>query len=240
MALNLLAIVQEFCRGRALPVPNGVQGSADAQITQIQAMLNELCFDLITRRGFQQNTREATFTSIAAEDQGDINTLAPYGFEGIMLESLFDRTQRLPLYGGLGSSEWQARKAFQITGPEYQFRLRNDKFLFNPALPADHEIAFEYFSSYFIVNNSGSGDPYKPYWTLDTDTFVWGDAIPLAWLKWKWPSAKGFDYAEEFNAYERLIAAKLSRTNAPPRIHMDDGQRDFTPGIWVPAGNWPV
>lgn len=238
--MNMLQLVQEFCARRSLPIPTGVQSSADAQIRQLQAMLNQLNEDLVTRRAFEQNTRECTFVSIAGEDQGNINTLCPYGYQGILLETVFDRTQRLPLFGGLGPSEWQARKAFNITGPQYQFRIRNNKMLFSPALPVTHTIAFEYLSGYFVADAVTVGTPYKQYWTLDTDTCTLGDQLPLTWLGWKWPAAKGFDYAEEFNAYERMVSSQLSRDNAPTRVDMSGNCNDLRPGIWVPAGNWTV
>jgi hypothetical protein len=239
--MNMLQLVQEFCGRRGLPVPTGVQSSTNAQVIQIKGMLNTFCEDLVTRKAWQENTIETTFVSTAAEDQGSILTICPYGFEGIVLETMFDRTQRVPLYGGLNASEWQVRKALQITGPQYQFRLRQNRLMFSPALPASHTIAFEYQSSYFVqANETSPPAPYKAYWTFDTDSCTLGDQLPLMFMAWKWPALKGFDYAEEFAAYERMLAAKLARNASPPVVDMSGTTQDLRPGIWVPSGNWMV
>lgn len=59
----------------------------------------------------------------------------------------------------------------------------------------------EWFDALWVRD---AGAP-KQYVTKDTDTFVLNDALPLAWLAWKWKSAKGLEYAEDFNVYERLV-----------------------------------
>lgn len=235
MAMNLLQLVQEFCGGRGLPVPSYVVGNPDPGVLQIKAILNEFLLDLQTRKAWQRNTFETVFTSVAGEDQGDILTLCPFGFEQILWETIFDRTERLPLRGGVSPAEWQARKAFQITGPWYQFRLRQNRLLFSPDLPVDHEIAFEYYGSNFVWT---AGDVAITTWTTDTDTCTLGDGLPRLYLGWKWPMKKGFDYAEDFAAYERLLAVKAARDNRPPAVDLAGNTCDFRPGIFVPEGNW--
>lgn len=236
--MNLLQIVQEFCGVRALPVPSVVIGSPDPQIIQIKGLLNNWLTDLVTRRMWSVNTIQAQLTTLAQEDQGSINTIAPFGFVNIVPETMFDRTQRLPVYGGTSPQEWQARKAFNITGPYYQFRLRQDRLLFTPSSPSGHEVYFEYFSNYF-VRLAADGTP-KKFWTLDTDLPALDDTLALAWLQWAWPKAKGFEYAEDFAQYERLLAMYSAGDNAPPTLNLAGRTCDLRPGIFVPAGSWPV
>lgn len=233
--MTMLTIIQDFCGRSKLPIPASAQSSSDPQIIQIVGLLREFCDDLTTRKVWSQNTLEATFVSTAAEDQGAMTTLAPYGCEEIILESIFDRTQRLPLLGGIGSAEWQARKAFNFTGPLYDFRLRGGHLLFNPALPAGHTIAFEYFSSYFIL--SAAAVPQQ-YFVNDTDTLPLGDRIATAYLRWAWKKDKGFDYAEEFAQYERLVATQSARDARPQKVNMGSRDCDMQPGIFVPYGSW--
>jgi hypothetical protein len=237
--MNLLQIVQAFCGRRALPIPTSVISNPDPGVLQYLGIMNELLEDLQIRNAWQRNTFETTFVSTASEDQGNINTLCPYGFEAILWETLFDRTQRLPLFGGVSPAEWQARKAFNITGPYYQFRLRQNKLLFTPALPVGHTIAFEYQSSWFVAAGEAvPASPYKAYWGNDLDTFTLGDSIPLAWMAWKWMEKKGFDYAEAFSFYERLLAVKAAKDARPQSVNISDQCRDLVPGIFVPYGNW--
>jgi hypothetical protein len=234
--MTMLSIVQAHCGRSKLPVPASAQSSQDPQILQMVGLLQECFDDLVTRKMFQANVFEATFVSVAAEDQGAINTIAPYGFQQIILESIFDRTQRLPLLGGIGSAEWQARKAFNFTGPLYDFRLRGGRLLFNPSLPAAHTIAFEYQSSYFAVG--GVTLLPQQYLVLDVDTCVLGDAIPTAYLRWAWKKEKGFDYAEDFQSYQRLVATASARDARPQKVDMGGREQSLQPGIFVPYGSW--
>lgn len=239
--MNLLQIVQQFAGRTGIPVPTFVASNSDPQVLQAMGLLNEFCDDMTTRKAWQVTTLEATFVSTAAEDQGSIHTIAPYGFQRILLETVFDRTQELPLFGGLSASEWQARKAFNITGPQYEFRLRGDHLLFSPALPAAHTIAFEYNSTFYIQNNAVSGtDPaaYRQYWSKDTDTCLLNDALPLSYLRWAWKKEKGLEYAEDFAKYERIVATYCA-SDARPQVALLHGRTlELRPGIWVPAGNW--
>jgi hypothetical protein len=235
--MTLLQLVQEFCRRTGLATPNAVVSHADKGILQLWGLLNELPEDLTTRKAFQQNTREATFTSTAAEDQGAIATLAPSGFQGIIRETVFDRTDQRPLCGGLSPVEWQVNKATQSTSPFYEYRVRNGRLLFSPALPASHSIAFEYVSSYFIQDESSVA---KEYWSADTDTFLLPDMIALAWLRWKWKSEKGLEYAEDFRKYELIVAAYLLRNDSPQAADLSGQRKSMQPGVLVPEGSWSI
>lgn len=236
--MTLLQLIQEFCRRRALPVPSSAVSNPDTGVMQLLGIMNEFMEDLQVRKAWQRNTFEATFVTTGTEDQGNINTLCPNGFEEILWETFFDRTQRLPLFGGTSPAEWQARKAFNITGPWYQFRIRQNRLLFTPVVPVGHTIAFEYQSSSFVL--AADGVTYRQYWSQDTDTCTLGDSIPLGFLAWKWMEKKGFDYAEAFAHYERLIAAKLARDNRPTAVDISNTNADLRPGIYVPYGNWQV
>lgn len=236
--MTMLSIIQNHCGRSGLPVPSSAQSSSDPQVVQMVGLLQEFCDDMTTRKAWQRNTREALFVSVGGEDQGDITTIAPFGFQGIDFESVFDRTQRLPLLGGISGAEWQGRKAFNFTGPLYDFRLRQNRLLFNPALPAGHTIAFEYYSAYFALANDGV--TYREYMTTDTDTCTVGDRMATLYLRWAWKKEKGRDYAEDFAAYERTVDTHSARDARPQAVNMGDNTENLQPGIFVPYGSWMV
>ena len=241
--MNLLQLIQEFTGRTNIPVPTYVIGNPDPQILQAKGLLNEFCDDMTLRNVWEFNTQETLHVSLATEDQGAINTICPLGYQGMLLETVFDRTQRLWLFGGLSASEWQARKAFNFTGPYYQFRLRGGRLLFNPAPVAGHTIAWEYNSSFYVKNNAVTvPDPAtaRQYWEKDTDSCLLGDALPIAYLRWAWKKEKGLEYAEDFNKYERMVATYSARDKAAPILDMGDCQKPIVPGIFVPAGSWPL
>lgn len=245
MALNLLQIVQAHAGRQGLPVPAYVAGNPDGYAVQCLGLLNEFNEDLCIRKAWEMNVREATWTSTATESQGSLDTLAPFGFEGIIQDSFWDRTSKLKVGGGLTSADWAARKASGFTGPISCFRLRGHNLLLNPAPAAGLTYAFEYYSSFFVY------DPgtvtvtanYKKYWSLDRDTSTVDDALAIAYLRWAWKREKGFDYAEDFAKYERMLATKAARQDSPQTVQLDcaDSLNSLRgPGIGVQPGSWPL
>ena len=236
--MTLLELVREFCSRTALQVPSTVKASQDEGLIQIAALCNEVLDDLVTRRAWTAVTRQAVFTSVAAEVQGALATIAPYGFQGMVNKSFYDRDRRLPFFGPISSNEWQCLKALPNTGPYYKYRLWQGSIYVNPDMEAGHECAFEYFSSYLVEDPTTPLTPFKRYFTLDTDTFALDDSLLLAGLRWVWKKEKGLAYAEEFRLYESILASQMGRDGSAETLSMDGTEYRPAPGIFVPAGNW--
>ena len=237
---NLLQIVQEV-RGRlGQPIPGSVVGSSDPSVIQLLGLLQEFVEDLMTRKYWQSNIIQGTWVATGTEDQGDLDTLFPLGYEGLVPDTFFDQTQILPIRGGLTAAEWATRKAQAMTGPLPAYRIRNNRMLFNPPGTAGHTIITEYYSSYFIYNPADPIPVYRKYWLKDTDVCVLGDTLPMAYLKWAWKAAKGMDYAEDFRKYEMLVNTKSMRDDRKGVLNMGDGPGTGTvgPGILVSPGSW--
>lgn len=243
---SLLATVQEVCRRLVQPVPNSVYGSTDKAVTQMMALLHESLDNLSGRGEWQQLNNEYTFTTLAAEDQGTMSTgfgSAPVVFNGLryFLPSTFwDRTNKLPLCEPLDAQDWQALKAWVINGPRYQFRLRGNHFLVNPAPSAGWTWAFEYISENAISNAAGTSF-YKRF-AADGDLILLPDQIVQMDLRWRWKKEKNLPYAQDFEDCEKLIVDALGR-NKPQkilRLDLPDAYSTPRPIIVVPGGNWPL
>lgn len=236
MPLTLLQIVQQHASRQGLKIPPAVASSQDAYCRQAVGLLNEFCEDLNTRKFWQANVLEASWAAAAVEDQGDLSTLAPYGFQGIILDTFWNRTQQLRVEGALSPDVWQARKAANFSGPLPAYRLRGNRMLLIPVPTAGHQYIFEYYSNWFV--RSDVGDP-KFMWTSDTDTCSVDDSLPIAYLRWAWRREKGFDFAEDKLAYENLLFTRSSRDEALPSVDMSQcSRRPVGPGVIVPAGSW--
>lgn len=241
--LSLLEIVREHARRQGLPVPASVASNADYYAQQCMGLLNEFCDDLNTRKAWESNLREATWQSTATESQGMLSTLAPFGFEGIVPGTVYDRTDQLQLEGGLSSEDWNRRKSTQFSGPLVAFRIRGGEFLCDPAPAGAHTFAFEYYSSHFVYfpGNNAAPAAFKAYWSNDADVPTVDDKLALAYLRWAWKREKGFDYAEDFAKYERMLATKSARQDAPTAVDLS-GCRPLAgqPGILVQPGSWSL
>lgn len=235
---TLFATVTEFCQLKAIPVPLAVIGSVDKQVIQIQALLQAGLRSTSGRGAWERLINEATWTTTATESQGAITTLATNGFRYLLPQSLWDRTEKLPLLGPVDSQDWQALKAIVITGPRYSFRFRGGLFITTPAPPAGHTWAFEYVSSNFI-RATGAGAYYQTF-LADTDEILLPHDIVMADLEWRWNKAKGLTYAEDFNTFEMLVVNALGRDGGKPILDMGASTTsgEIRPGIFVPSGSW--
>ena len=237
--MTLLTTVQHFCRRTGLPSPATVYGSTDTQVLQIMALLEEEGEDLSKRGAWEGITFEASHTTLAAEDQGAVTSIATNGFRYIKNQTIWDRTDRLPVLGPMDSQDWQATKAVVNTGPRYRFRIRGGKLLSSPTPTAGHSWYFEYVSKNWILGVDGV--TYKQYFTLDTDTILIPEELVLMGLRWRWKKEKGFDYSEDFRTYEMQVKDALGRDGSKPILHMDsENWRGPRPGIFVPDGSWSV
>jgi len=57
---------------------------------------------------------------------------------------------------------------------------------------------------------------------------------------WRWKKLKGFDYAEDFNVYERRIMDAMSKDGSKDWLSLSNTKYDIFPGIVVPSGSWNV
>lgn len=235
--MTLLAIVQEFCKRTALPVPAVLFGSQDDQITQLVGLANEGLEDLYTRHVWGKVQEEALHTTLAAEDQGAIADITSDGFLFIIDNAIWDRTTNLKLTGPVSASTWQELKSGGIGGPAYSWRIRGGQLLLLPAPPAGHVLAFEYANSNLVRNAAGTAT--TRLFAADADTFLLDDRLLLLWLRWRWKKEKEFPYSEEFRQYEFALNQAAGQDNEGRVLDMSDSAVTG-PGIFVPAGSWPL
>ena len=250
--MTLLSTVQSFCRRQGLTPPNTVMGSGDDTINQIYALLEEECIDLAQRGPWAGLRNECTFTSLANEVQGTLESLgsAPTSTNNlnyIIDQTFWDRTQRLPVRGPYDAQDWQAIKAVNVTGPQYYYRILGQtnggtaQLLMNPVPPAGHTMAFEYITWNWCRNITSSGTVTAGQaFVNDTDQFQLPDNIVMMGLRWRYKKEKGLPYAEDFDTYESMVTTGLARSGTKPVLHMDSCGYEPKPGIWVPSGNWPT
>jgi hypothetical protein len=236
--MSMLSLIKHFCRRTGIPYPNTVYGSTDPQILQVMALLEEEGNDLSVRHDWQGLVNEAAHTSVATEDQGAIATIASNGFRHIKNETIWDRTNNLPVYGPMDERDWQAIKGMAAVGARYRYRIRGGHLLVNPVPTAGYSWYFEYVSKNWILGADGT--TYKQYFTLDTDTIVIPEELVMAGLRWRWHAAKGLDYAELFRTYESQVKDAIGRDGSRKTIHMDLSTEHTGPAVFVPAGNWAI
>lgn len=237
--MTLLEIIREVCGRMGLSRPQTVATSDNDSTIQLLGLANEIVTDLTSRgKSWPRLQKEALFTSVAAEQQGLISTIAPYGYQYIIEDTLYDRTERRPLFGPRGAPAWQQSKALPYTGPQYTWRVWQGYFYMQPAPPAGHQIAFEYASNFAIQTAAGS---FRRFFEADDDVCLLDDALIIGGLRWKWKAEKGLAYGQEKTDWEALVAQYSGQDSTKGELSMSDqSSQAVRPGIWVPAGNWNV
>jgi len=237
--MAMLQIVQNFCRRQNIPVPVTVLGTTLPQVAQVMALLEEEGNDLAVRHNWNRLLKQAEHTTIADENQGAISTIADDGFRYIVNNTIWDRTELLPVIGPMSSQEWQALKGSVSTGPRYMFRFRGNDLLVNPVPPAGHDWYFEYMSYNWISNAAGT--VFSNYFAADTDLPLFDETLLIMGLRWRWAREKGLSYAELFNTYEMQVKDAMARDGGRQTLAMDGySNRGPSPGIFIPSGSWNV
>lgn len=236
--MTVLSVIQNVCKRTGIPSPATVLGSTDTQVLQLLALLEEEGNDLASRANWLGLTFEAPHTSLAAEDQGAISTIASNGFRYLKNNTIWDRTTKLPVAGPLDSEDWQVIKATLTLGPRYRYRIRGGRLLITPTPTAGASWYFEYVSKNWILGADLT--TYKQYFTLDTDTILLPEELIIAGLRWRWKKEKGQEYAEDMRTYEVQVKDALGRDGSKTSVKMDGGTKAIRPGIFVPEGNWTV
>lgn len=237
MALNCLQIIQTACARLGILQPNAAVTSQDAQIQQIVAISNQEGMALVKRYAWEVLQTEATFTTLAAQLQGTLSSLAP-GFKYITNQTIWNRTLMRPIPGSKSQQDWQAMLALNLTSPFSQYRIKGDSLYFYPIPAAGNTCAFEYMSKNWVSKSAGGTDYI---WASDTDTPLLDEDLIIAGIVWRWKAAKGLDYVEDFATYERDVANAMSRDGTKEVLNMQGGRNVIDPTIVIiPSGSWGV
>jgi hypothetical protein len=209
--------------------PSVALASTDLQVKQLVALLNKEGRELSSRYGWESLQFEQTFTTVATESQGTLASLISNGHvvRYVVNDTIWNRTRREPVFGPTGAAQWQAQKAFTITGPYSEYRFRGGSLIFQPTPTAGETCAFEFISKCWASNAGGT--TFTQDLALDTDLVLLDDELVLTGLEWRWRKAKGLAYAEDFVSYERMVADAMARNGTKRKISLNGPPRDDIP-----------
>lgn len=233
--MTCLSIIQTVCNRLGLAAPTSAVGSSDLQIATIVALCNEEGQDLAARYDWTALQSEATYTTLATEIQGAIDTIAP-GLNFILNDTIWNRTLRRPVFGPRTPQSWQQQKAFAINGPWSSHRIKGGNLLMYPVPTAGENCYFEYISKNWCTDSTGATG-YSA-WNNDADLPVLNDQLIILGTVWRWKKLKGFEYAEDFNSYERRVMDAMTRDGGKDWLSLTNTRYDISPGIVVPSGSW--
>ena len=236
--MTLLSIVKDAADAIGLPRPTAVYSSTDQQVRTLLSLSNRGGKALLDRYPWSASIKEATFTSLAAELQGAMATLAP-GFKAILNETIWNRSATRPAGGPVSPGQWQAYKAQNIAGPWDRYRIQSGNLYIIPAPAAGQTFAFEYLSTYWCQSSGGTA---QTAWAADTDTGLLDEELLTLDLIWHFKQAKGLDYGEDFRTFEMQAVNAMGRDGGKPRLSaaVDGDAMTRARAPSVPEGSWSL
>lgn len=233
-AKNVLTLVQDYCKERALAVPSALFASTDPAVMQFQQLLNKTGREIRAKRDWQRLKRRKTHTVVAPEDQGLLSSILGEDPDHIIFETLWNDSQGLPVYGPLSDAEYQQEKALEPEGPFQNYKIMEGR-LYLLAPTAGETISCIIKSLNWLQTTSSSG-VYVEEITADANVPIWPDDLMLLGLDFFWLKVKKIEHGrEEVNFYKRL-AEVAAYDNIQPVITMHaSGLTNMRPGIIVPG-----
>ena len=232
--MSLLTIIQRTSARLQLAQPTACIGSSDLQVVQLVELANEIGEEMARATDWQALRTEFTFASMAqAEQTGAI----PADFDRWVSNSFFNRSTRRPMTGPITPREWQWIQAQPVYSSVYlAWVQRGGEFLIAPSPAAGNTIAFEYMSSNWVMS---AGQVGQALFEADTDTARIDEGVLRRGLIWKYLRAKGLDYAEDMETYERELEKLSGRDGGAPALTR--APQPIDPNrVNVPDGNFGV
>lgn len=217
--MTVLAICQNALREiSGFDVPNTIVGNQNETAVTALAVLR------------REGMRLRKFNWDALIVEGVLNTVAgqasyskPDDFRHFANTSQWDRSNNLRLRGPTTPAEWQFLKG-SVTGAtatiERWFRVKGKQIFIHPTpSTTDETIAYEYYSTNWVLLQSGSGTAAEI--TSDNDTTLLDEEALTLGVKWRFLKAKGIPWEAEYREYEDMVQSLLSQNGGSPVVALD-------------------
>ena len=213
--MSLLSICQDAAIEIGFPSPGMVVGSTDSNTLQLFRLANREGHDLSQAADWQALKEEHTFTlATSAQDYA-----LPSGFRYIIPSTTWNRDDKRLVINPISSQEWQFLKGWTaIQGLNLRARIRADQLEFEQTITSSDNgktIAFEYISSYWCESSGGSD---QSAFAADTDVSKLDEELMTQGVVWRFKKAKGLDWQEDYQFYQRLRDTQIARDGGSRRI----------------------
>lgn len=237
---TVLALIQSFCRLRALEVPSLLVGATNAAELQYLEIYNRVGRNVAAYKTWEKMTRRATHVQLAAEDQGLLSTICGENIDHVVVETLWNDTLQLPISGPLSDQAYQQRKAQLPSGPMQEYRIQGGKLLIIGDTTAGHSLTLIYKSKNWLQTGAATG-VYIDAVAADTNVSIFSDHVMSLGFEAFWRKEKELPFQTQLAEFTSALLTEAGNDNVPQVIHMHrSGSPIIRPGIIIPSGNWTV
>ncbi|MBP2442844.1 hypothetical protein [Rhizobium leguminosarum] len=215
--MSLLTIIQNVCAEIDLDPPTAVMSSADPQVTQLRILSSRAGRDLMREHDWSTLMVQRQFTATGAIPEP---TEPPSDWNRFLDNAKIWNNSRLwQLNGPVDGQTWQRETIINSNPVPQLWRRINGKLAIYPN-DAGEILSYEYVSANWIAVNGGT--TYAATWANDTDMARFPEELLELSLIWRWKRAKGLDYGEELESFERAkeSAVGSDRAAAPTDLSM--------------------
>lgn len=216
--------------------PSAIAAATDTNGRNFFALAKRALESLARRHTWQVVRREGSFTTVGSGDQGLLTSIASdIDLSRFTQDAMVNRTTRWMVGGPMMGPAWQRMQAIP-TGIFPRFTIYNGHLYMQPAPASGQSVYFEYPTKNWALSG---GTVAKPTFTVDTDQYLFDDALMEKGLKWRMKAELGQPYEEAFNDYERSVFAMFAQDAGGKRmIDAGAGVPNDYPSALVPE-TWP-
>ncbi len=227
--MTLLTLIQEVTDLLGVPRPVVVVTSADQLVRQLLALAQEETRALAAEMAWPDLVEEAAFITAATSEQPGA---LPADHERMMPQTMWNRSTNTRLWGPTDAQTWQRA---QVEPGILMWRIKTGMLMLWPVPAAGEQIAFEYVSKSRIRSADGTR---KTLWTADDDEALLDEGLIGLGIRWRFKKAKGLDYAEDLEDYERRKGQITANAGGAPDLRIGGGRLVGSRDPFVREGSW--
>lgn len=233
--MTLLTICQDAANLIGITAPDAVTSSTDTSTIQLEACANQEGRSQVQKYSWEVLIQEGSHTTIAAESQGAMTTIAT-DFGRFSNQTLWNRTTDRRYYGPITAAKWQQILAVVSGGITNYFRIRGGNLLMHPTPTAGESVKFEYVSKNW-VDTSGGTSANADKFSGDSQTTVLEEELVVLGVVWRFLKLKGLPYDQQFVDYQNSMAEYSNHDGASPILRMAGPSRVIL-ALNEPEGNY--
>ena len=196
------------------------------------ALINQAGDELARDATWQALIEEGNFVTTATQIQ---TGAIPSDLSFFIPDTFFNRSTQRKVSGPLSPQQWQAIQAMPALNTVYlMFRERQGAFIMAPIPPAGQSIYYEYVSKNWVKAALGSS---ASAFANDTDTSLISEALLTESLIWRFQQAKGLDYSQNFDTFERSKERRIGRDKPSGALTINARGVDYN-RVNIPDGNY--
>lgn len=230
--MSLLTIVQDACdQIQGISRPTEVVASSDAGLQQMLRLLNMGGRILARDHDWNALVKVRTFTGIAAQAQtGE----PPTAFDRFVGEGrIYNVDTDRPLIGTQSQDKFNNLTLLDLGGVDFYWTLIAGVVNITPAPAVTNSFKYPYISKNWVRPSGNSDDTNdKAVFNVDTDTSLLNEELHTMDLVWRWKHAKGLEYAEDMQTFEREKSRLMARDRAPHVVRTARTWEDLPTNIW--------